>query len=134
MKHAATKNKFREMFANRKPIKDHWMDVGCGIRNGHISLTINARHKGVAVEFYIPNDKQLYNKLLSARSEIEGEIGCSLDWQPLETKDASRIIMRNPIGDFREFNESQCMGAIKWMLNATDRFVSVFKKYAKLKR
>ena len=82
--------------AGRKAPSDHWVDLGCGVSAGHISLTINVRQ-----------------------------------WQPLEEKDASRIIVRNELGDFRDFDEVTRMKAFQWMKDTAIVMGRTFRKYAK---
>ena len=45
----------------------------------------------IGVEFYINDDKEMFDKLLEKRSIIEEELGFKLDWQRLENRSASRI-------------------------------------------
>lgn len=117
--------------AGRKAPSDHWVDLGCGVSAGHISLTINVRQNGVGVEFYIPKNKKLYASLLEKKEDIEKDLGFVPEWQPLEEKDASRIIVRNKLGDFRDFDEVTRMKAFKWMKNTAIVMGRTFRKYAK---
>lgn len=117
--------------AGRKAPTDHWVDIGCGVSAGHISLTINVRQHGIAVEFYIPKNKRLYGRLLSQKERIENELGFAPEWQPLEEKDASRIIVRNELGDFRSFNDKSRQRAFEWMKEKAIVMGRVFRKYAK---
>ena len=118
--------------AGRKAPSDHWVDIGCGVSAGHISLTINVRQSGVAVEFYIPKNKKLYNNLWAQKEKIETELGFALEWQPLEEKDASRIIVRNNLGDFRIFDGKKRMQAFQWMKDTAIVMGRTFRKYAKM--
>ncbi len=117
--------------AGRKAPSDHWVDLGCGVSAGHISLTINVRQNGVGVEFYIPKNKKLYVSLLEKKEDIEKDLGFVPEWQPLEEKDASRIIVRNELGDFRDFDEVTRMKAFQWMKNTAIVMGRTFRKYAK---
>lgn len=117
--------------AGRKAPTDHWVNVGCGVSAGHISLTINVRQHGIAVEFYIPKNKKLYDRLLSQKTIIEKELGFAPEWQPLEEKDASRIIVRNELGDFRTFDDKKRRQAFLWMKDTAIVMGRVFRKYAK---
>ncbi len=117
--------------AGRKAPSDHWVDLGCGVASGHISLTINVRQNVIGVEFYIPKNKKLYAKLLSQKTSIEKELGFELEWQPLEEKNASRIIVRNELGDFRDFDGAMRTKAFQWMKDTAVVMGRVFRKYAK---
>lgn len=116
----------------RKAPSDHWVDIGCGVSAGHISLTINVRQQGIAVEFYIPKSKKLYDKLFDLKESIENELGFAPEWQPLEEKDASRIIVRNNLGDFRDFDDKKRRQAFKWMKDTAILMGRTFSKYAKM--
>ena len=123
---------YRKVFrAGRKAPTDHWVDIGCGVSSGHISLTINVRQHGIAVEFYIPKNKKLYDRLLSQKGEIEKELGFEPEWQPLEEKDASRIIVRNELGDFRTFDNKLRQRAFEWMKEKAIVMGRIFRKYAR---
>ena len=117
--------------SGRKVPYDHWLNVGCGVKSGHVALTINSRQNGVAVEFYIPRNKKLYSKLESRKDEIEKELGFSPEWQPLEDKDASRIIIRNELGDFREFDDKLRQQSFEWLASTAVVMCRVFGKFAK---
>ena len=117
--------------AGRKSPSGHWVDLGCGVSAGHISLTINVRQNVIGVEFYIPKNKKLYAKLLSQKTSIEKELGFELERQPMTEKNASRIIVRNELGDFRDFDEVTRMKAFKWMKNTAIVMGRTFRKYAK---
>lgn len=114
----------------RKAPTDHWVDVGCRAAGGHISLTINTRQKGIAVEFYIPKNKKLYAKLLAQRDAIEMALGFKPEWQALEEKDASRIIIRNELGDFRKFDNATRNKAFRWMKDAAIVMGRTFQKFS----
>ena len=117
--------------AGRKAPSDHWVDLGCGVAAGHISLTINVRQNGIGVEFYIPKDKKLYAKLLMQKTSIEKELGFELERQPMTEKNASRIIVRNELGDFRDFDGAMRTKAFHWMKDTAVVMGRVFRKYAK---
>lgn len=127
-----TKEDFVKAFpGRRKAGNNHWYNLPLGTTRGHISLTLNSRHNGVAVEIYIPHDKKFYKELSTHKAEINASISEDLEWQPLEGKDAARIILRNEVGDFRQLNGVDTDAAIDWLLSTAVLFKKTFAKYIK---
>lgn len=122
---------FPKKFGKRKPGIDHWLDFGCGISGGFISLTVNARHGGVAVAFYIPKNKKLFSKLESHKIQIENELGFKCEWSVAEERDSSQIIVRKPLGDYRVFSSEERKTAFDWMASTAVGMAKVIAKYAK---
>lgn len=121
---------YKDVFQTKqKASTDHWLTLPSGTKLGAISPTINIRHGGVAVEFYIYKSKAFYKKLESHKVEIERELGVRLEWQYLDGKDASRIIVRNNLGDFRKFDDAKRTDACKWLVKTAVAFKRVFPKY-----
>ena len=56
---------------------------------GSIDL-VNREHR-IRISLWIPDNKDLFDKLLAHREEIESIIGYELDWDKLEGKKASII-------------------------------------------
>ena len=78
-------------FNVRKATIDHWYDVAIGTSAAHIGITLVNKESYIGVEFYINDDKEMFDKLLEKRNIIEEELGFKLDWQRLENRSASRI-------------------------------------------
>jgi len=49
----------------RKPSPQHYTDIGIGYSNAYLSLTLSSREAGFGVTLYIPNNKELYERLLA---------------------------------------------------------------------
>lgn len=81
-------------FNIRKASTDHWYDVSVGTSKAHISITLVNKEGFVGVELYINGGKALFDSLYSQKEEIEKELPFSLDWQRLDNKKASRILMK----------------------------------------
>lgn len=79
-------------FNIRKATTDNWYDVAIGTSEAHISITLVNKKNLIGVDFYIQNNKALFDKLWGFREEIESNLGYKLDWQRMDTKKASRII------------------------------------------
>jgi len=81
-------------FNIRKASTDHWYDVSVGTSKAHISITLVNKEGFIGVELYIDGGKELFDSLYSYKEEIENELAFSLDWQRLDNKKASRILMK----------------------------------------
>ncbi len=112
----------------RKASPQHWTDISVGDSDVHISLTINSREGLFATELYIPDNKELYARLLGKKDEIEKELGEKAEWMELPNKKASRIKISKP-GDFN--NKANWENYFEWLLREAEKFHSVFPKYLK---
>ncbi len=108
------------------PRAQHWYTIRVGSSQAKISVTLNSKEQQVAVELYINDSKELFNKILLKKDEIEEKLGMKLDWQELPDKKASRIIITHS-GDFTD--ESQTSELIVWLTETADKFSKVFPKY-----
>ena len=57
----------------------------------HICINLVNKESSIVIELYINNNKELFDKLYGNKTEIESELGLSLDWQRLNNRKASRI-------------------------------------------
>lgn len=114
-------------FNVRKPTTDHWYDIAIGTSEAHVALTLVNKDNCVGVELYIPDNKELFEKLFTQKDEIEEKLGFKPDWQKLDGKKASRIILRMPGLNFDDHsNYDQIMND---MIDKAIVFAKVFKKY-----
>lgn len=79
-------------FSVRKATTDHWYSVAIGTSEAHVDITLVNKDSVIGVELYISDNKELFDKLLQHKEEIENELGFKLDWRRLDTSKASRII------------------------------------------
>lgn len=79
-------------FNIRKATTDHWYNVAIGTSDASISINLVNKESSVVVELYINDNKELFDKLYSNRTEIEEKLGIALDWRRLNSKKASRIL------------------------------------------
>lgn len=114
-------------FNIRKASTDHWYDVSIGTSGAHISITLVNKEGAVGVEFYISDDKELFDRLLGHKREIEENIGATLDWQRLDKRKASRILYKIPGLNFEDHSNYHMLmnQIIDWVL----RFRSEFKRF-----
>ena len=87
--------------------------------------TVNTKDKYVATELFINSDKDIFNKLLKSKDEIETKLGF-LDWQDLEGKKSSRIrqVLHYDITDTSNLDET-----IKSHIKMAEDFRETFRNY-----
>jgi|YNPNPStandDraft_1061719.scaffolds.fasta_scaffold63301_2 hypothetical protein len=109
----------------RKPRPQHWYTIALGRSRFNLSLTISSRMKRTGCEVYISgsNAKQAFEMLRAQQNEIEKDLGVGLEWQPLEEKEACRIVLyRN--GDIYDTQQRQELK--EWFLKTAEQFHKVF--------
>jgi hypothetical protein len=110
----------------RKTYPQHWTDISIGNSDSHISLTINSKEGLFATELYIPDNKELYARLLTHREDIEKDLGEKAEWMELPGKKASRIKV-SFAGDFN--NKPHWEAYFEKLLREAEKFYSIFPKY-----
>lgn len=124
----AFKNKeFSGQFNRRKPSTDHWMDFSMGSSGYHMGLSQIRSRNELCLEFYISNDKALYDSLFSHKTEIEEQSGLSFDWRRLpEEKKASRILITKSA---QLDEQSQWTLQFDWIMDTMIKMKKAFKKF-----
>lgn len=114
-------------FNIRKPSTDHWYDVSIGTSGAYISITLVNKEGIVGVELHISDDKELFDRLLGHKQEIEESIGTSLEWQRLDKKKASRIVYKIPGLNFEDPSHYHTLmdEVIDWVI----KFRREFKRF-----
>lgn len=84
---------FAKVFSRRKASTDHWMSLSVGSSACHIDLSQVRKGNNITVEWYITDDKELYQKFYSHKADIEQDMEMALDWRELPDKKASRILV-----------------------------------------
>jgi len=113
----------------QKNYPQHWTNISIGSADAHIALTINSREATFGSELYIPDNKELYQKLLSHKDQIEADLGEKPEWQELPGKKASRIRIFTT-GSFDDMSKWE--DSFEWLLNEAEKFHKIFPKYIKL--
>ena len=77
----------------RKPREDYWyaFDLGRTFAELDISIYLDEKYADCQIYLY---DRQAYQLLCQQQNEIERELGYSLEWQPIVSKSASRILIK----------------------------------------
>jgi hypothetical protein len=79
----------------RRARPQHWYNIGGGISEGHISLTVDTRKQSIGCELYIPRNKELYAYLVERKNEVAKILGGEPDW--IDAERASRVVMRKSL-------------------------------------
>ena len=78
-------------FNKRKPSTDSWYSIAVGTSQCHISIDlVNKDHK-IRIGLWIFDNKDLFDKFMEHKEEIEKTVGLTLDWDRLDGKKASVI-------------------------------------------
>lgn len=93
----------------------------------YIALTIHLKENKLGCQVYIPNSKKIFDVFYSKRHQIETQIkknnGDVLEWQRLNEKKASRIILFHTFN----FEKQSKIDAFEWLLQMTKEFKNIFK-------
>ena len=114
-------------FSIKKASTDHWCDVSIGTGKAHICITLVNREGFIGVELYINEDKELFDYLYSQKEEIEKGLPLSLDWQRMDNKKPSRILMK--IGGLNFDNHSNYSVLMDEIIDKVIAMRTTFKKY-----
>lgn len=117
---------FAKMFNKRKASTDHWMSLSVGSSACYIDLAQIRKYNHLIVEWYIPDDKDLYHKFYSNKDTIEAEMDMQLEWNELPEKKASRIIAYKTV-NFE--NKDNWPEQFDWMVDVAMKMKKAFKKY-----
>lgn len=114
-------------FNKHKPSTDHWYTVAIGSSKCHISIDLVNKENRIRVSLWIPNNKDLFDKLLVEKENIENEANIQFDWDRLDTKKASLICTYLEGLDFE--NQSNYKELMNQIIDYVVLFKKVFSKY-----
>ena len=120
--------KHSSVYANHNPTQNQFISGGLKKVAG-INSVIGKSF--VRLEVYLDRlskeeNKELFDKLLMNKDEIENELGLSLKWEVLESKKSSRISLQSE-GNFTD--KDQWVSMIGFLCNHVDRFEKTFGQY-----
>ena len=124
--YAFQKATFAKNFKRRKVSTDHWMSFSVGSSACHIDVSQIRKYNHVVVEWYISDDKELYQKFYSYKDAIESDMGVALEWYELPEKKASRILICKTV-DFED--KDAWAEQFDWIIDMAIRMKKAFKKY-----
>jgi len=66
--------------------------ISTGISRALVLIRLQEQKNSIAIEFYIQNDKDLFDQLFSCSQEIQKELGFSMDWRRQDKGKDSKIV------------------------------------------
>lgn len=114
-------------FNIRKASTDHWYDVAIGTSEAHVAINLINKEGNIVVEFYINNNKALFDRLFEQKDEIEQQLGFPVVWDRLDNKKASRI--KYTIDGLNFDDHSNYENLINQAIDAAVNMRDVFKQY-----
>ena len=115
----AIDKQYTKEFRLSKPSGDHWYTLRFGNPNCYIAALSIWKRQELNIEFCIPDNKTLYQKLFLHKDDIEKEFGEALEWLELPSKKASRILA---IKKFDVEDESDWNNQFKWLKENTLKY------------
>jgi ribosomal protein L13 len=109
----------------RQSRPQNWYDISIGRMNFVVRLTVNTQVERVGCELTLfgPRAKQAFDLLQKDQQAIEREIGTMLEWQRLDNRDASRIVL------YKEgsiYNPTQRQELKEWLYKTAECFYRFF--------
>ena len=115
---------FKKKFKLRKANGDHWMDFAMGSSRYHMSVCQVRKDGKLVVKFYIPDDKVLYEDLLTRKEQLEKSAGFTFGWHELPGKKASEITVERNV-DFGNPDTEQA--DFQWIIDTMLKMAPAFK-------
>lgn len=110
----------------RKARAQHWYNISFGTSEAHLALTVSTRENVITVSVYITNSPELYEKFFLKKEAIEQKLDFELEWQELENKIASRIMVSR---DADLNNEDEWETYFRWLLEKAEKMAKEFSKH-----
>ena len=118
---------FAKMFHKRKHAPRHWYSLSIGISDAHIELLRFVKQNAINVQFYIDNNKDLFDELETHKEDIEKETGLIFDWDKRDNvKDCTIRIKNNFILDRKSETES-----FDWLMECAIKIKKTFMKFCR---
>jgi hypothetical protein len=129
---------FRDFLATRKsflkpqkPSPQHWLSFSIGRFNFHLAALVNTRDDRISCGLYMdgPHAKEHFKLLRLQESDIQSEIGETLEWRELPDKKQSNILLSRPDTDPENRNEWQQQHT--WLAEKLEAFHKTFSQRVK---
>ena len=124
--YASEQTDFKKAFSIRKSLPQHWYNIGVGNSSYHLVLTVNTQKKCIGTEIYIHDDKEIFEKFQSRKSEIEAELDMKLEWRAA-AKDCRILAVQN--GDIKQGADAWT-AYFAWFCKMSLALREIIKKYA----
>jgi len=109
----------------RTPRPQHWFNIAIGRTGFRLAFTVSSisRRVGCEIFMYDEHAKKYFDQLLEKKDSIETDLGYELEWQRLDDKKGSRIVIyREGLID----NENERQELIEWLYKRAIEFHRVF--------
>ncbi len=114
-------------FNKHKASTDHWYTVAVGSSKCHISIDLVNIENRIRISLWIPDSKELFDKLSLEKEQIEKEADMQFDWDRIDDKKASKICTYiNGLNFEKQDNYKDLMNKI---IDYVIIFKKVFSKY-----
>jgi hypothetical protein len=125
LKEYAKDNNYKFINNLRKPSAKTWSILSISTPLAHLSM--NSVQNKVFVNFYINEDKELFNYLFENKHEIESKLNNkNIIWDYSEGKKKSEILIENKNFNYKSQNQED---VYKWLLDTLDDMNNVFPEY-----
>ncbi len=118
--------KFAKTFRKHEAKPDHWYSLSIGTSKAHINLVRFSRANSVTVDFWIPNDKQIFDRLYAHKNEIEEETEIKFDWCRMDDKKGSSVRVKD---NFTFQKGTDLSVGFDWLMNVSMKIKTIFLKY-----
>jgi hypothetical protein len=118
-------------FRLQQPGEDHWSSVAIGRAGFHLSMLLTPKNQSVVVELLIQPEgwkDSAFEQLKAQASEIEKEVGATLQWRPMLDKVSSKILLEEKIDPKIETNRK---AVCDWFAKWTPKMYLAFSKRVK---
>ncbi len=117
---------FAHAFRKRKAHPQNWYDISMGSSDFHLCMEIHFQKNDINAGLYIPDNKNIYNKLLENRAEIEKTLDAAVEWR--NAKKASRFLISKSIDINNPTNWDE---ACNWLMDICIKVKYVTNKFNK---
>lgn len=100
-------------FNKHKATRDHWYTVAMGSSQCHVTIDLINKDNRIRVGLWIPDNKDLFDKLYAQKDQIESNIPFDVVWDRLDERKGSIVCTYIPGLDFdHKDNYDQLMNQI----------------------
>ena len=117
-------------FKARKAQPHHWYNIAVGSSQCRISISMLSLDKRVRIDFWIPDNKELYTQLYTQKEVIEGVVGRDLIWDVKDGSKASAISYLMP-DEIDIYNEEKYDDYAKIILDEINNHFYKISKFVK---
>ena len=125
---AAEQSKTSLNFRAKAPARD-WYNLPLGTSRANIALIVRATKKQFECEFYIRDDKELFDKIHAQKDKVEADLASlegKLDWDRIDDHVASKLFLTRD-GDLHDKDSWNELN--EWCIETSAKFADVFGDY-----